>query len=52
MNYDQLSLTEWVQGFCRNILEETNEDRKDIMVSYLADLMEDAMDFSWQHMPY
>ena len=46
VNYDQLSLTQWVQGFCRNILEETDKARKNIMVSYLADLMEDATNSS------
>ena len=46
--YDQLSLTQWVHGFCKNILEEKSESRKDSMISYLGDLMEDATDFSWQ----
>ena len=45
---DQLSLTQWVHGFCRNILEEKSESQKNIMISYLGDLMEDATDFSWQ----
>ena len=48
VNYDQLSLTQWVHGFWRNILEESDGHRKDTMVAYLADLMEDATDFSWQ----
>ena len=48
VTYDQLSLTQWVQGFCRNILEEKSGKRKDLMVAYLGDLMEDATDFSWQ----
>ena len=48
VTYDQLSLTQWVQGFCQNILEETDRGRKDTMVAYMADLMEDATDFSWQ----
>ena len=48
ISYDQLSLTQWVQGFCRNILEENSSEKKDIMISYMADLMEDATDFSWQ----
>ena len=48
VGYDQLSLTQWIQGFCRNVLEEKSESRKDIMISYLGDLMEDATDFSWQ----
>ena len=45
---DQLSLTQWVQGFCQNILEENCPEKKDIMISYMADLMEDATDFFWQ----
>ena len=47
VTYDQLSLTQWVQGFCKNILEQKSSDSM-IMVSYLSDLMEDATDFSWQ----
>ena len=46
--YDQLSLTQWVHGFCKNILEEKSESRKDSMISYLGDLIEDVTDFSWQ----
>ena len=48
VTYDQLSLTQWVQGFCKNILEQKSNFRRDTMVSYLSDLMEDATDFSWQ----
>ena len=48
VSYDQLSLTQWVQGFCKNVLEQKSSVRRDIMVSYLGDLMEDATDFSWQ----
>ena len=48
VTYDQLSLTQWVQGFCKNILEQKSSCRRDTMVSYLSDLMEDATDFSWQ----
>ena len=47
-SYDQLSLTQWVQGFCRNILEENSSEKKYIMILYMADLMEDATDFLWQ----
>ena len=32
----------------RNVLEENDRGRRDIMISYLSDLMEDATDFSWQ----
>ena len=46
VTYDQLSLTQWVRGFCKNILEEKSSHRRDTMVSYLGDLMEDATDFT------
>ena len=48
LTYDQLSMSQWVQGFCRNILDEQEEGRREQMISYMADLMEDATDFSWQ----
>ena len=48
VNYDQLSLTQWVQGFCRNILDQKSVSHQKSMVAYLGDLMEDATDFSWQ----
>ena len=48
ITYDQLSITQWVQGFTRNILDEKNVKRRMKMLSYMSDLMEDATDFSWQ----
>ena len=48
VSYDQLSLPQWVQGFCKNILEEKSNERREVTVSYTSDLMEDATDFSWQ----
>ena len=48
VTYDHLSLTQWVQGFCKNILDEKSSQRRNTMVSYLGDLMEDATDFTWQ----
>ena len=47
VTYDQLTLTQWVQGFRSNILEEKSGKCKDLMVAYLGDLMEDATDFTW-----
>ena len=47
ISYDQLSLTQFVQGFVKNVLEEENQNYKENMLQYLADLMEDATDFSW-----
>ena len=47
VSYGQLSWSQWVQGFVRNILEKSNKTREN-MLNYLSDLMEDATDFSWQ----
>ena len=48
LTYDQLSMSQWVQGFCRNILDKQDEGRHEQMISCMADLMEDATDFSWK----
>ena len=48
MTYDQLSLSQWVQGFCKNILDESDSGKQNKMIAYMADLMEDTTDFGWQ----
>ena len=48
ITYDQLTLSQWVQGFCCNILDKQDNDRRERMISYMSDLMEDTTDFSWQ----
>ena len=48
VNYDQLSLAQWIQGFTKNIREEKSAAHRDTMIAYLGDLMEDATYFSWQ----
>ena len=30
--YDQLSLTQWVQGFCKNISEEGSHERREAYI--------------------
>ena len=47
VTYDQLSLTQFIQGFTRNIIDETNNETREHMMWYLHDLMEDATDFTW-----
>ena len=47
ISYDQLSLTQFVQGFSKNILEETDQKIPEKMLQYLSELMEDATDFAW-----
>ena len=48
VTYDQLNVTQWVQGFCRNIMDEKDERTRFQMIQYMSELMEDATDFSWQ----
>ena len=47
ISYDQLSMPQWMAGFCRTMREETNLNLRDHMFNYLIDLMDDANDFSW-----
>ena len=48
VTYDQLSMSQWVQGFCRNMLDEPDQGIREKMIQYMGELMEDATDFSWQ----
>ena len=45
--YNQVSLTQFVQRFVKNIIDEQDRECKDWMLHYLGDLMEDATDFTW-----
>ena len=47
ITYDQLSLTQFVQGFVKNIFEESDQNFRDRMLAYLGDIMEDATHFGW-----
>ena len=46
VQYDQLSMVQWVAGYCRILREENNPQVKEHMIDYLIALMEDAHDFS------
>ena len=48
LSYDQLTMSQWVQGFCKNMLEESDHKIREKMIQYMGELMEDATDFSWQ----
>ena len=47
IQYDQLSVVQWVAGFCQILREEQNPQVKEHMLDYLIALLEDANDFSW-----
>ena len=41
-------MSQWVQGFCKNVLDESDYNVREKMIQYMGELMEDATDFSWQ----
>ena len=45
--YDQLSVTQWVAGFCCIMKKENHVENKEHMLDYLFQLLKDANDFSW-----
>ena len=47
VTYDQLTVIQWVSGFCRTMQEEKNSKMREYMLDYLVSLMDDATDFSW-----
>ena len=47
IQYDNLSVVQWVAGFCRILREEKDPQITEHMLDYLIALIEDANDFSW-----
>ena len=46
MQKDQLSVVQWVAGFCRILREEKDPQLTEHVLDYLIALMDDADDFS------
>ena len=47
VSYDQLSVVQWVTGFCGIMRHEQNRDIQNSMLDYLIALFDDANDFNW-----
>ena len=47
VSYDQLTMGQWMAGFCRTMREEKNFKNKEAMLDYLIALLDDSNDFSW-----
>ena len=47
VSYDNLSIFQWVAGFCTIMREEPSKSVKNAMLEYATKLMEDAQDFGW-----
>ena len=43
-----INLTQWVQGFCKNILDKSAGKKREHMIIYMSEVMEDATNFGWQ----
>ena len=41
-------MSQWVQEFCKNMLDEPDKKIRESMIQYMGELFEDATDFSWQ----
>ena len=46
VTYDQLTMGQWVAGFCRTMRDESDKNCKEAMLNYLISLLDDANDFS------
>ena len=47
VSYDQLTMGQWMAGFCRTMREEKNFKNKEAMLDYLIALLDDSNDFLW-----
>ena len=43
VEYDPLSVTQWVAGFCHIMKEESHVENKEHMLDYLIKLLEDVL---------
>ena len=44
--YDQLTMGQWMAGFCRDMREENDQNSKNAMLDYLISLLDYSNDFS------
>ena len=48
VSYNNLTVLQWVAGFCRTVKEEKDLGIREHMLDYIISLLDDAQDFSWQ----
>ena len=46
VSYDQLTMGQWMAGFCRTMIEESCIQNKNAILDYLISLLDDSNDFS------
>ena len=47
VSYDQLTMGQWMAGFCRTMRDEPDPKNRACMLDYLIALLDDSNDFSW-----
>ena len=47
VSYDQLTMGQWMAGFCRTMRDESDPENRACMLDYLIALLDDSNDFSW-----
>ena len=47
VSYDQLTMGQWMAGFCRTMWDESDPKNRACMLDYLIALLDDSNDFSW-----
>ena len=47
VNYDNLTISQWVSGFATIISDENDLNVKNKMLEYLAEIMKDSHGFGW-----
>ena len=47
ITYNQLSLVQWMAGFCRTMRDESNIEIRNNMLDYVINLLDGVQDFSW-----
>ena len=47
ISYDQLTMGQWMAGFCRTMRVESDPKNRACMLDYMIALLDDSNDFSW-----
>ena len=47
VSYDQLTMGQWMDGFCRSMQDKICNINREAMLEFLISLLDDSNDFSW-----
>ena len=46
ISYGQLTMTQWMDGFCRTMRDKTDQNLRSHMLNYFIDCLDDTQDFT------